>query len=221
MRRLIPLLLVACAGPAQDDETQALAEKECAALTERLEAHLGPKFKRPVPVEMVSSQFIADFAVELESKMLPGGLLEIAGRLSERLHQIPPGYDLVRQEHELLKQGVAGLYDPARKRLYVVQGRGPGTPLFRSTASHELVHAYRDVDKDYWGRIVSAIAQEEDTDWGVAVSCLAEGDATLIGAALAAPGDPAARLPSMAARAEESARQMREASAGNLRDFPP
>jgi hypothetical protein len=221
MRRLIPLLLVACAGPAQEDETQAIAEKECAALTERLEAYLGPKLEKPVPVEMVSSLFIADFAVELESKMLPGGLLEIAGRLSERLHQIPPGYDLVKQEHELLKRGVAGLYDPIRKRLYVVQGRGPGTSLFRSTAAHELVHAYRDVDKDYWGRIVAAIAQEEDTDWGVAVSCLAEGDATLLGAALAAPQDLANLLPGMAARAESSARQMREASAGNLQEFPP
>jgi hypothetical protein len=221
MRRLVPLLLVACAGPAQDDATQALAVKECAALTERLEAYLGPKFKKPVPVEMVSSLFIADFAVELESKMLPGGLLEIAGRLSERLHQTPQGYDLVKQEHELLKQGVAGLYDPIRERLYVVQGRGPGTPLFRSTAAHELVHAYRDVDKDYWGRIVASIAKEEDTDWGVAVSCLAEGDATLLGAALAGPSDLAALLPSIAARAEVSAEQMRKASEGNLREFPP
>jgi hypothetical protein len=180
---VVLLAVVVARGQDKTDE-DALQEKLdslCATLAGRIEACLGEKFTGPVPVKLVSPQFIADFAVEMEARMTPGETVEAGKRLAERMRLVPPGFDLQAAQAELLKSQVAGLYDPDKDCFYVVRERagGVGSPMFAVTAAHELVHAYRDVDKDFWKRVTETI--HSDSDQAIAISCLVEGDATLVG----------------------------------------
>jgi hypothetical protein len=183
MRRIIPLLALLPASLAvagEDEEMQRRTEEHCAAISTKLEAYLGPKFKAPVPVAMRTKEEIGAFAREQAKALAPQGLVEMAQKLSERLRLVPHGYDLFEKEIEMVEKNVAGLYDPDADRFYVVKGTGsPGTFMFMVTAAHELVHAYRDVDKDYWPRVLRLI--QTNSDAAQAVRFLVEGDATLLG----------------------------------------
>ena len=97
----------------------------------------------------------------------------------ERFKLVPRGFDVLESSIALLRRSVAGLYDPDADCLYIVRSKsGPKSSSFDVTAAHELVHAYRDVDKDYWKRIVDFALKDEDL--AIAVSCLAEGDAEVV-----------------------------------------
>jgi len=182
-RPLLLLFLLVVPAVGGDEELQLRVEQHCAAITARLEGYLGPKFKAPVPVELKTKEEIGAFARELAKTQVPAGMLEVAQKLAERLHQVPPGYDLLGKEIEMVEQNVAGLYDADADRFYVVEGTGsPGSVPFMIYAAHELVHAYRDVDKDYWPRTLRLI--HENSDEAQAVRFLVEGDATLLGTAI-------------------------------------
>ncbi|MHC4849502.1 MAG: hypothetical protein ACYTEG_13745, partial [Planctomycetota bacterium] len=179
MRSLLFLLLLAL--PALPDE--AAVEKRCAELSADIEKLLGPKFKAPVPVRIVDKEFIATFARETEERQTPKEVRDISQRLFERFKLVPKGFDVMAAQIELLKVSVAGLYDPDKDCFYVVGNQAkPGTMGFDITAAHELAHAYRDVDKDYWGQVLRSILSDEDK--AIAITCLVEGDATIIGNAL-------------------------------------
>jgi hypothetical protein len=214
--------LLACL-PAAADGLLERVEKDCAALTARIEEFLGPKFRGPVPVRIVDKAFIVEFARDLERRMAPSGMAAAGQMLAERLHQIPKGYDLAAATLRMFETGVAGLYDAEKDCFYVVDSVGaPGTPVFRITVAHELVHAYRDVDKDYWPRLMASAFS--DADWAIAVSCLVEGDAQLLGTAigLAAVNDEPldAFLAAQLKRAASGGDGAREAFAAALADFP-
>ena len=224
-----PLLLVlfALASRAEepDPALQKRVEKSCAAISAVIEDYLGEKkFEAPVPVLLVTPQFIADFALEMEDRMAPGEEAAYALRMAVRMKQIPPGYDLRAQQAELLKQQVAGLYDADKDCYYVVDRvASVGTPMFTVTAAHELVHAYRDVDKDFWPRVLAAI--DHDADWAVAISCLVEGDATLLGQGIgfaSIQGNPPGPVvTALADSAGAMAAQMRAMfNAPGLREYP-
>jgi hypothetical protein len=185
MRRIaLALLLPLASARAQDPAVlQARVEKECAAISETLEAYLGPKFKAPVAVELKTKEAIGEFSRELAKTQVPKGLLEVAQKLAERLRQVPRGYDILEHEIKMVEANVAGLYDPDTDRFFVVEGTGsPGSPMFVVTAAHELVHAYRDVDKDFWARTLKLI--HTNPDEAQAIRFLVEGDATLLGNAI-------------------------------------
>lgn len=226
---LLLLLLLAFAVTAEDgpgsDPLQAKLDALCSALAKRIEACLGEKFTGPVPVKLVSPQFIADFAMEMETKMSPSEMVEASERLAVRMHLVPAGVDLQSIQAELLKSQVAGLYDPDKDCFYVVRERAGAvdSPMFGVTAAHELVHAYRDVDKDFWKRVTSTI--HTDADHAIAISCLVEGDATLLGFGIGlanAPGqDPLPLVKNFARGAGNMAQTMRAGMAGQgLERFP-
>ena len=226
---LLLLLPLAFAVAAEDesgsDPLQDKLDALCSALAKRIEGCLGEKFSGPVPVKLVSPQFIADFAMEMESKMSPGETVEASKRLAERMHLIPPGFDLQAAQAELLMSQVAGLYDPDQDCFYVVRERAGAvdSPMFAVTAAHELVHAYRDVDKDFWKRVTSTI--HSDSDHAIAISCLVEGDATLLGfgVGFAHPRDqdPGPFIKNSASAAGDMAAAMRAGiAAPGLEKFP-
>ena len=214
MRRILPALLLA-ALPATAGDADAL----CARLTRRIEALLGPKFDGPVPIRIVSKDFLGRFARSIEERLIPPGLARMAQLLAERLHQVPPGYDLMQKQIEMIKERVAGLYDPDKKCFYIVDKVGDGFVLI---AAHELIHAYRDVDTGYWARLLETV--HADTDRALALSCLIEGDATFLGTAfgLAAMRDSDVKgiLDLLANTAESRAKARIELAATQLKDFP-
>jgi len=172
-----------CDEPAAEDEIQRAAEACCADATARLEAYLGKKFKAAVPVEMKTKEEMAAFALEQAKQEMPADLTEAAQKVAERLHLVPPGYDILEKQIEILKKSVMGLYDPEADRFYVVRGMAePGSEEFAVTVAHELVHAYRDVDKDYNARATRLLRTNGDEMQ--ALRFLVEGDATLLGYAV-------------------------------------
>ncbi len=188
MRRFALLLFLACSATgdepaAKDGEIQRRVEACCADATARLEAYLGKKFKAKVPVEMKTSAEMGAFARAEAKRAVPAEFVEAAQRVLERLHLVPRGYDILEKQIELLEKGGAGLYDPQGDRFYVVRGVAePGTPGFTVTVAHELVHAYRDVDKDYNARAIRLLRTNGDE--AQALTFLVEGDATLLGYAV-------------------------------------
>lgn len=225
MRRLALLALLAAAAVGGDAELQRRTEAQCARITKTLEAFLGPKFSRAVPVALMTKDELAAFVRAQALRQVPPDQLKKEQRLAERLHLVPKGYDIFEKQIEMLKAGVAGLYDPETDRFYVVRGTGsPGTGPFMLTAAHELVHAYRDVDKDYWRRALAAM--EDDADWAQAHRFLVEGDATFLGQAIGLATmnrrDPAWALPAARLGAGDPAAAMRMARADpKLQGFPP
>ena len=224
MREILILALLALAAFAEDDELQRRTEKQCARINEVLEQFLGRKFKGPVPVQTMTKDEITEYIRALAKKQTPQGEMELAQRLAERLHLVPKGYDLLENQLKMLEKGIAGLYDPDEDRFYVVKGTGsPGTGPFMITAAHELVHAYRDVDKDYWQRMVTLI--HDDADWAQGVRFLVEGDATFLGIAVglaAMQGQEGAwGIPAAQAQAANPESSMRLARANpHMAEFP-
>ncbi|MHC4547979.1 MAG: hypothetical protein ACYTEZ_04310 [Planctomycetota bacterium] len=225
MRTLFVLLLLGLNAAADDRVLQGQAERQCAAITRALEAFLGPKLERAVPIQLVTEEELAAFARRQVEKQTPRGLLEVAQRLAERLHQVPRGYDLLENQIAMLERSVAGLYDADAHRLYVVEGKGrPGTGPFTITAAHELIHAYRAVDKDYWRRMLAVV--DVDADWAQGVRFLVEGDATLLGYAVGLATlrnqPPGEILPTLRRHAADPDRSMAEQRANpDLSEFPP
>ncbi len=167
-------------APPAPDGTQRRVEACCVDATARIEAYLGKKFKAPVPVEMKTREEMTALLLDFMEREMPADLAEKAQKVAERLHLVPRGYDILAKQIEMLGKGVAGLYDPDGDRFFVVRGISePDSLEFVVTVSHELVHAYRDVDKDYWPR--SRRLSRTNTDEMQALSFLVEGDATMLG----------------------------------------
>jgi hypothetical protein len=224
VRQLALLLVLAAAAAADDAELQRRTAAEGSRITEKLEAFLGPKFRRPVPVKVRTKDEMAAFVRDYALRQTPPGRIEIDQRLAERMHLVPKGFDIFEKQIEMLKVGVAGLYDADTDRFYVVKGTGsPGTGPFMLTVAHELVHAYRDVDKDYWPRALAAM--EDDADWAQAIRFLVEGDATFLGQAVGLASmmnrDPAWAVPAAQVPAADPDAAMRMARADpKLHGFP-
>ena len=182
----IGILAFLGALPACEERTpppSAVTER-CAVLSKRIEALLGPRFKKPVPVHIVDEEFIGKFARESVDRTVPPKTQKLIERLAIRLRQIPPDCRMIETEIRLLRGFAAGLYDPQRHCYYVLKGKGePGDLRFDGTAAHELAHAYRALEGDYWTRVERA--QLVDEDLAIAISCLAEGDAEIIGQTIA------------------------------------
>lgn len=222
---LLLAALASCDGsagpgaPPTDAQEQRLAEECCAAATARLEAYLGKKFKAPVPVEMKTREEAAALMRELMEAEVPMDLVEEWQRISERLHLVPEGYDLFAMQVVMYGR-VAGFYDPAADRFYVVRGVSPADSLeFRTTVAHELVHAYRDVDKDYWARGRRLFRTHADE--AQALQFLVEGDATLLGYAVGYAAEGAAVDPMMVSMVERPDAALEEALRDpTFADFP-
>ncbi|MHC4953105.1 MAG: hypothetical protein ACYTGZ_04390 [Planctomycetota bacterium] len=174
------ILFLAPRAPGEDEDATAGVRQRCAELSDAIEKMLGKKFKAPVPVRVVDQDFIERFARASEDQLVPKEVRKIADRLAVRLKHVPQGYDVMDAQIRLLRTMVAGLYDPDKDCYYVVENRArPGSMTFDMTAAHELAHAYRDVDKDYWERVKRTFLLDEDE--AIAVTCLVEGEAELVG----------------------------------------
>ncbi|HJU89539.1 MAG TPA: hypothetical protein VJ672_09110, partial [Gemmatimonadaceae bacterium] len=108
--------------------------------------------------------------------------------LLRRLGLIPDSLKLGEFLVELYTEQVAGYYDPATKKLYIVKGTSPEFVSF--TVSHELVHALQ----DQYANLDSLLKVKGADDQVMAAQAVVEGQAMLVpikamgGAAMNLPG---------------------------------
>ena len=63
----------------------------------------------PMGPALVTKDEVAEHARATAKRVTPGGLMEVAQALAERLHQIPPGYDLLEKQIEMFRDNVERL----------------------------------------------------------------------------------------------------------------
>ena len=114
----------------------------------------------------------------LVEESYPPEIEDFDTRLLVALGMLPPGYDLMSAQVDLLDTGVAGYYDPKTGEL-VVATSDSGQPLGaidQITLAHEMIHALTDATLGIPGAIEDPLADPEIIR---AEQALIEGDATL------------------------------------------
>jgi len=221
---LLLLLALPCRAEEGPPTEQQRLEALCGALRERIEGWMGEGFGRGIPVQVVEREWLAGFARDTERRLTPARTLAMMQMLAERLHQVPEGYDILERQIDLFRKLVAGLYDCEEDRFFVVAGMAQGDLReFAITAAHELVHAHRDGNTDFWERTLRLASL--DSDAVLALRCLVEGDANLLGNAFGVAHlseRPTGEVLDLVARsAERSAQEFRDSMNGpELREFP-
>ncbi|MBS1870921.1 MAG: hypothetical protein JSS99_14805 [Actinobacteria bacterium] len=137
----------------------------------RVEALRGLRFRRPVPVAVVSvaqarREGLADF-----DRGQPATQRRVGEELLKLLGLLPPGSDLRGIEGSVYGEQVAGYYDPRRKRLALVRGAG----VDDVTLAHELTHALEDQYAD-----LEKLGAGGGDDASTAQQALVEGSATYV-----------------------------------------
>ena len=119
--------------------------------------------------------------------------LRIGGQTGVMTGLFPPGTDLKVEELKLMRQQVAGFYDPRDKVMVEVRGKSvlgstlAGRPVFSTELlqAHELTHALQD---QHFGlnRMLGEVKHNDDEE--IAIHSVIEGDATLAGLAYVSGG---------------------------------
>ncbi len=154
------------------------------------------RFKGPVPIvvktpDEAESMMEADLMRDYTDDQLAADA--VAGALTGLY---PAGLDLKAASLKLLKNQVAGFYDPHGKEMVLVEG-GADLGIWNTTAefmiqrdvvgemllAHELTHALQDQNFDLEKSLDEV---KDDDDRALALKSVAEGDATIAGFAYAA-----------------------------------
>ena len=126
----------------------------------------------------VSSQEMGERVRDLAAEAYPLELAEYETKLWVALGMLEPGFDLVREQLDLLDGAVAGYYDPETGEL-VVATNSSDEPLGATdqvTLAHELIHALTDARLQFPESIEDPTT---DPERARALQALIEGDATL------------------------------------------
>ena len=167
------VLLVACRGEPRPTSADAELVRLVDSLVPSVERAVGLPFKRAPRARMISRAQARAYLVGQLQKQLPG---DRAAQLSESyklLGLLPDTIDLRALFVNVLTEQVAGYYDPDSGAFFGVEGASP--VVFRTTVSHELVHA---LQHDYLP-LDSIMNQRDDADRLLAAQSVLEGQATL------------------------------------------
>ena len=161
-------------------QSRSQTTKQIDAVRDRLEGVRQLRFRRPVPVNLVTPAKLADQLLREIDAETDERALQQQGRALELLGELRPGTDLPRLIRSVQAESVLGFYvpgkPPAKGRLYVRSDRGLD-PYAEFVLSHELTHAVTDQHFDLTrsDRLEAAGADDQLT----AYSGLVEGDAVL------------------------------------------
>ena len=149
------------------------------------------RFKKSVPV-VVESRDEAERDIEAQlAHEVSDREFQIDGEIGSLIGLYPEGIQLKRTTLSLLKDQVAGFYDPDTKRMILVSG-AIDTGVWDDAAeflmqrdlmgemvlAHELTHALQDQHFDLSGQLD---ALKDNDDRALALKSVAEGDATISG----------------------------------------
>lgn len=183
MPRFLPAVLAALfllgALPATaraDDAEQAALQKMVDELRPVVAKLRGLEWKHDVPAAVMSRDELIAFMLEKLDEDFPPEKRELAVRIVRRHHLLRPDEDPLALELEMMKEMVAGFYDPDTKRFYVIEGMVGEAQ--KPTIVHELLHALEDQHFDL--EAIEKPFRENDPDRVFAIRCMWEGSAEWI-----------------------------------------
>lgn len=179
---LVALGALAAAFPSRRDEapTPTVAQNEppgperIAAIQRTAEELRELQLGHPVVVERLDRSQVRALIGRLSAEGSDPGRVHATDQVLHLLRLLPPRRHLEDLVTDGLAAQVAGLYDPATKRLYVVDGTA--TTATDSTLLHEIVHALQDGRYNLRGRAFRE--RPADADGQAAAQAVVEGDAT-------------------------------------------
>jgi hypothetical protein len=222
--RALLLLLGLCGCAYAVVSGGSINESKADAVKEGIQNVRGLRFTANVPLVLESrdeaerlllAQMERDYG---EQRMVLDG---ITGSL---LGLYPARIDVKAEVLKLLKEQVAGFYDPHLKQMILVAGAdevgfwGGATQFMiqrdlvgEMLLAHELTHALQDQHFDLESRLDKL---KDNDDQALALKSVAEGDATLAGFAYAMGGLSDAQLDQLLAKLDELPKQFAESTKG-------
>lgn len=141
----------------------------------RLEEIGGLKFKKQIPIIVLSPEGFRKKIREVFTKQYSSGLMQVEEKLLKGFHLIPSDFNYSLFKRELYASNAAGFYDEKfSKALYLM--RLPEEELMELALVHELRHALQDQNFS-----LSRLLKEKDlsfSDQNLTAIALLEGDAT-------------------------------------------
>lgn len=192
----------------QDDALRALAD----SLLPDLERLSGLGARSPIALERRRPEQVREFVEKQLAEELPPEELDGIRHTYALLGLIPDSLDLRQLLLDLYAEQIVGYYDPAEKKLFVIEGV-PAAAV-RPVLAHELVHALQDQYTD----LDSLIARERGNDRQTAAQSALEGHATLVMFALLAEEAAGTRVD--ASRLPDPEEQLRPALESANSQFP-
>jgi hypothetical protein len=171
-------------------------QREAAQVEQGIQKFRALDFTAPVPLVVKTRDEAEQIMIEEIERDHTDAQLRIGGRSGAMTGLYPPGMDLKAETLKLLRDQIAGFYDPERKQMVLVAGVGGDTLTGAATRfathrdvlgemllAHELTHALQ----DQHFHIDSMLQRVKDSDdETLALKSVAEGDATIAGFGYAA-----------------------------------
>lgn len=211
---LIVLITIDCRG--QDRPKNAAVDPALVAAVDsmlpKLEILSGLKKLKPVALAQQTRAELRKYIEGRIAEEMPPEELKGISLLYSQLGLIPDTLDIKALLLDLYQEQVAGYYDPATEKFYVIAGTP--TDMLRTVLAHELVHALQDQHVD----LDSLIARERGNDRQTAAQSAIEGHATLVMFAFLMQ-DATGKLPDPA-QMPDIAAQMKPALEAQNSQFP-
>ncbi|MDP9150403.1 MAG: hypothetical protein M3O36_10750 [Myxococcota bacterium] len=154
----------------------------------RVEAARGIRATKPIPGVLLDRRALIARVEQHVSRELPAEAIRNEGLALQLLGFLPTQFDYEAAEYRLLRDQLAGYYEPADGTMYMASDLADEEA--DATLAHELVHALQD---QRWNIEERSKYRPGQGDLSEAVSALAEGDATSamfdVITARAAPGE--------------------------------
>ncbi len=168
------LLLGGSGGSASPTgEAERISAARIRLVERRVETLRGLRFRRPVPVKVISAAAARRYGLAEEERAAQPERERAAVEVEKLLGLLAPGVDVDEVTSAIYGEQVAGFYDTRRERLMLVRGAG----VDEVTLAHELTHALEDqhFDLDHVGK---RRQERLSDDAAGAYTALVEGTAT-------------------------------------------
>ncbi len=171
---VIAAVAVAACGQGEPSFRETV-EQEAVALVPEVERVVGVPFTSPPVVEVRTPEQVGAYIATRIAEDLPAERVAGITEAYRLFGLIPDTLDLPALFEELLREQVAGYFDPDSNALFMIEGTDP--TLLTFTLGHELVHALQAQYVDLKGLLNPDVAN----DRGTAAQAVMEGQATWAG----------------------------------------
>lgn len=162
-------------GTPSEEEQKLLADVD--AIGNSVATLRGLPILEPIQRGVQKREQLRDRIISMLKAEVTPDDIRAEGELLKRLEFIPKSVDYYDLILDMLTSQIAGFYDPAIRKLYVMTGLPE--EMQRTTIAHEIFHAIQ--DQHYKIRdFQRPFDSKRETDLSLARSALLEGDATIV-----------------------------------------